>query len=172
MPEPRRAGCNSCAREPTIHPRPGSDASSCAGTTGKRAYARGSEALLGVAEPKLPALGGHDEERVEALLACGWLEPRAGDVDRDVGNPRLALASPVTREALLRRRVEEITDHLRARGARRRDKGRPVRRTEIGVVHDDGPSGGQSLRDERELAAVAVPRAAHQVLAHVGVAGE
>src|SRR5206468_8278708 len=95
-----------------------------AGTTGKRAYARGSEALLGVAEPKLPALGGHDEERVEALLACGWLEPRAGDVDRDVGNPRLALASPVTREALLRRRVEEITDHLRARGARRRDEGR------------------------------------------------
>src|SRR5207249_8117054 len=101
--------------------------------------AGGPEALLkargalGLAELELPTLGVDDEHLVEAFLASGWLQAGAGDVDRDVGDPRLAFARPVPGQALLRGRVEEIDDGPRARGVGRRDERRAVGRPDVRV---------------------------------------
>lgn len=104
-------------------------------------------------------------QTVEPLLVGWFLEPLACHKDGDIGDTVAPLALPISAKGDGGLRRKKIAGNLCAVTSRYRDNGRPILHAGIGVVDDDGASGGEGGGDQLFLAPLRVPVMAHGILA-------
>jgi len=137
--------------------------------------AAGAGALVAAPPPEetpggATACGAHAIDGVEPFGGGRGLQALGGHEHGDVGHALAARSRPIACRGLLRRRVEDVGDDARSRGAPESDERRPILGARVRVVHGDGASRAQGVGHEHELAAARILSVADHVFADLDVA--